>query len=124
MNYDESENHQPGGDDPGSCTSKNVLRDHLVQLLPVSAYKSNTHHVPLCTQYDSQEEIGCLTLAHPEHDPQAVQEGSLQLSIHTKNNRQQLGGNNEGVIITQPTNNDVLLPTLLFLTSPKHNINQ
>ena len=52
----DSESHQVGGDDPVSCTFKDVLRDHIVHLLPVSAYKHKTHHVPLCIQCGPQEE--------------------------------------------------------------------
>ena len=80
----DSESHQEGGDDPISCTFKDVLIDHLVHLLPVSAYKHPPHHVPLCIQCRPQEEPGCQNPTHPEPAPKAAQESSLKLNKSCK----------------------------------------
>jgi hypothetical protein len=112
----DSESHQEGGDDPISCTFKDVLIDHLVHLLPVSADKHPPHHVPLCIQCGPQEDPGCQTPTHPVPAPMAAQESSLKSAKSlVKNDLQQhlidnmegnINNDSEWVITAQPTNND------------------
>ena len=85
VDHDSNEDLQLVGTDTGSCTFNNILRDDPALLLPVSAYEHGSNQVPICTQYDSQKEIGCLAPAHPEYDLQGIQEDG-----------QRLCGNNDG----------------------------
>jgi hypothetical protein len=116
VNHDSNEDQQLVGTGAGSCTFNHILRDDPALLLTVAAHEHGSNQVPISTQYDSQKEIGVLAPAHPKYDLQGVQE-----------DEQWLCGNNDGVIVTKPTNNDVLIQTLPLLTVPsttsisKHN---